>query len=160
MNTFFRSDCFDEDSRLKRCAEDLRKKVQGLNNSIINEIENHLNAAIENTISGIRYFRVSSDGPRLKEISERNPLVPRYFTDFGAPRTLAERESTMYSDSGCYLMAHNGWVMNGDPLTNFADPASKVYIRRELIAWGDSVKLRLNIFSLIFFNEKYIFSIF
>ena len=101
-----------------------------------------MNAAIENTVAGIRYFRVQGDGPRLKEISERNPLVPRYFTDYGAPRTLMERELTMFSENGCYLMAHNGWVMNCDPLKNFADSDSNTYIRRELIAWGDSVKLR------------------
>ncbi|XP_012280901.1 glycogen debranching enzyme [Orussus abietinus] len=138
----YRVDCFDEETRLKRCAEDLRKNLQELNDVIINEIQNHLNAAVENTIAGIRYFRVQSDGPRQKEISERNPLVSRYFTDYGAPRNLAERETTLYSDTGCYLMAHNGWVMNGDPLKNFADPDSNVYIRRELISWGDSVKLR------------------
>ncbi|XP_051162472.1 glycogen debranching enzyme [Leptopilina boulardi] len=138
----YRVDCFDEDTRLKRCAEDLRKKLQELNDAILNEVQNNLNAAVENTIAGIRYFRVQSDGPRIQEISERNPLVPRYFTDFGAPRNLVEREATMYSDAGRYLMAHNGWVMNSDPLKNFADSDSNVYIRRELIAWGDSVKLR------------------
>ncbi|XP_066584134.1 glycogen debranching enzyme isoform X2 [Prorops nasuta] len=138
----YRQDCFDEDTRLKRCAEELKNKLQELNDSKINEIQNHLNAAVENSVAGIRYFRVQEGGPKIKEISTQNPLVPRYFTDYGAPTSLTERESIMYSENGCYLMAHNGWVMNGDPLKNFADPDSNVYIRRELIAWGDSVKLR------------------
>ncbi|XP_014469825.1 PREDICTED: glycogen debranching enzyme isoform X4 [Dinoponera quadriceps] len=138
----YRADCFDEETRLKRCAEDLKCKLQELNEVIVNDVKNHLNAAVENTIASIRYFRVQSDGPRIKKISEKNLLVPRYFTDYGAPKSLAERENIMYSDNGCYLMAHNGWVMNGDPLKNFADSDSNVYIRRELIAWGDSVKLR------------------
>jgi len=70
-------DCFDEESRLKQCAEDLKKKLQELNEIIINNIQNHLNAAVENVIANIRYNRVRADGPKIKEISEKVPLVSR-----------------------------------------------------------------------------------
>nr|CAI5828955.1 unnamed protein product [Callosobruchus analis] len=137
------NDTFDEESRLKKCAETFKRKLDSLNKAVIDEVSNDLNVAIENVIASIRYFRVQSDGPRFTEITVQTPLVYRYFTDHDESLlTLKEYETAMYSDKGRFMMAHNGWVMNSDPLRNFATADSKVYIRRELIAWGDSVKLR------------------
>lgn len=77
LNYYFRPDCFDEETRIKRCGEDFKKKLDALNDVVIAQINEHLKAAIENVISGIRYFRVQPDGPRIKEISHKNPLTSR-----------------------------------------------------------------------------------
>lgn len=84
----------------------------------------------------------------MKEISKQYPLFSRYFTngDIVIPSTsLANIEAAMYESAGKQFMAHNGWVMNADPLSDFARPQTgiaNVYLKRELIAWGDSIKLR------------------
>lgn len=44
---------------------------------MFDEIQGHLLAAVDNSIAGIRYFRVQPDGPKLTEISISNPLLPR-----------------------------------------------------------------------------------
>lgn len=73
-----RLDCFDEETRLKRCGEDFKNKLDALNQTVVAKINEHLTAAVENIIAGIRYFRVQADGPRIKEVSVKNPLTPRY----------------------------------------------------------------------------------
>lgn len=78
LKLFFRSDCFDEDTRLQRCTFDFKLKLEALNNKVFDEIQGHLTNAVDNCIAGIRYFRVQSDGPKLTKVSIDNPLVPRY----------------------------------------------------------------------------------
>ncbi|XP_063531956.1 glycogen debranching enzyme-like [Cydia strobilella] len=137
----YHADCYDEETRLKKCCEELRKKLEQLNSSAREEVDGHLRSAIDNCIAGMRYFRLQADGPKIEEVSDKNPLVPRYFTAVGECGSAAEAEALVYGDGGRFVMAHNGWVMDADPLMDFAN-ASNVYLRRELIAWGDSVKLR------------------
>ncbi len=37
----------------------------------------------------------------------------------------------MHSPQGAYCMAHNGWVMNDDPLRNFAEPGIHVMMYKD-----------------------------
>lgn len=50
----------------------------------------------------------------------------------------------MQSTRAVYCWAHSGWVPDDvvNPLVNFAERPSHVYLRRELNSWTDSVKLR------------------
>lgn len=66
----------------------------------------------------------------------RNPLVERYFT------RLPKNSITSKHAPASLSLANNGWMWAADPLKNFAEYPSKAYIRREVIVWGDCVKLR------------------
>eukprot|EP00842_Homolaphlyctis_polyrhiza_P003324 jgi/Hompol1/3993/HPOL_000689-RA len=83
-----------------------------------------------------RYLRVAEHGPRLGPISRLNPLVDTYFTRLPVNNITKSRHPDELA------LAANGWIWNADPLVNFAAEGSKAYLRREVIAWGDCVKLR------------------
>ncbi|XP_068630910.1 glycogen debranching enzyme isoform X2 [Battus philenor] len=140
----YRADCYDEEARLKRCCEEFARRLEQLNAGAADELRAHLRAALDNCLAAMRYYRIQSDGPKIEEVSEKHPLVPRYFTYPCPVGSLSEMEAVIYSEAGRFVMAHNGWVMDADPLQDFAARAAagRVYLRRELIAWGDSVKLR------------------
>lgn len=141
----YRSDCFDEDNRRRKCTETFRAKLEELNEAVRSEIQGYLEYAVENALAGVRYERVQGDGPRVHDNDNSHPLFSRYFTPDLKQLTFDEYEKVIYTAEGKAFMAHNGWVMNADPLADFAMPQpgrGNVYLKRELIAWGDSVKLR------------------
>jgi len=87
--------------------------------------------SIENTL---RYKHLEEHGPRVDTISAEHGLLEPYFTVV-PPKNPAD-------DQRQYTLANNGWIWGGDPMVDFASPLSKAYFRREVVAWGDSVKLR------------------
>lgn len=138
-------DCYDEDTRRRKCTEAFRAKLEELNEPVRSEIQGYLEYAVENALAGVRYERVQADGPRVRDNDNCHPLFSRYFTPDLKLSKFDEYEKIIYTAEGKAFMAHNGWVMNADPLADFALPQpgrGNVYLKRELIAWGDSVKLR------------------
>ncbi|CAA9999855.1 unnamed protein product [Nesidiocoris tenuis] len=133
----YRSDCYDEDTRQRKCSESFKSKLESLNAEKRNEIEEHLRCAVENCVATVRYFRVDPSGPKIPTVTKKDLLVPRYFEELNGVK-----EADVFGERSKFIAAHNGWVMDYDPLKDFAEPDSHVYLRRELIAWGDSIKLR------------------
>lgn len=98
--------------------------------------DDDVKSILEQTTSRVRYQRLEQHGPQLGVINEENPLVDRFFTE------LPRNERTEKRDERELALACNGWIWNANPLQDFASAESRAYLRREVIAWGDCVKLR------------------
>ena len=83
-----------------------------------------------------KYVRLDEHGPRLGPFTEKNPLVESYFT------RLPLNETTRKHSPKSLALVNNGWVWAADAMRDNAGPKSRAYLRREVIVWGDCVKLR------------------
>ncbi|XP_041417474.1 glycogen debranching enzyme isoform X2 [Xenopus laevis] len=130
-------------SAIDECCTWFRKRLEELNAEKHRQMNFHHEQAVNCILGTMTYERMASHGPKLGPVTKKDPIVTRYFTFPFKAMPLSEEEAMMQQpDKTCYFLAHNGWVMGDDPLRNFAGPDSNVYVRRELICWGDSVKLR------------------
>uniref|UniRef100_A0A673H322 Glycogen debranching enzyme n=1 Tax=Sinocyclocheilus rhinocerous TaxID=307959 RepID=A0A673H322_9TELE len=128
---------------IEDCCNWLRRRLEELNGEQYHEIKHHQEQATNCIADTVSYERLADHGPKLGPVTRKHPLVTRYFTFPFEEATLEQDLELMNQpEKSCHFLAHNGWVMGDDPLRNFAEPGSNVYIRRELICWGDSVKLR------------------
>ncbi|KAL1753858.1 glycoside hydrolase family 13 protein [Schizophyllum commune] len=114
-------------------ADAWTKVVDVLNVPLYQEWEADVKVALDNIRNRLNYTRLDEHGPKMGKITKESPLVEVYFTRI-APH--ADKDPLKYS------VANNGWIWNADPLQNFALLPSKAYLRREVIVWGDCVKLR------------------
>uniref|UniRef100_A0A8B9H0Y5 Glycogen debranching enzyme n=1 Tax=Astyanax mexicanus TaxID=7994 RepID=A0A8B9H0Y5_ASTMX len=128
---------------IEDCCNWFRKRLEELNAEQFKEVNYHQEQATNCCMGTVSYERLADHGPKLGPVTRKHPLVTRYFT-FPFKESPLEQDLLLMDqpDKACHFLAHNGWVMGDDPLRNFAEPGSNVYIRRELICWGDSVKLR------------------
>ena len=144
LNCILPSD-FDrtKSEQIAKIINEIRKVLLFTVDKVTSEISGHVNDGIENVLKGIRYEWL--EGKVKKEINRKSPLAMEYFTypKSSSQESLEFVERTLEDDCIASLcMAHNGWIMNWDPLKNFADANFNCYLRREIISWGDSCKLR------------------
>ncbi|KAF8631846.1 hypothetical protein AX15_002119 [Amanita polypyramis BW_CC] len=119
-----------EISDLDSLVDSWARVVDAINEPLYREWEADTRIAIDHVRNRVRYCRLDENGPKFGEITGQFPLVESYFTRLSA------------SNPSVYSLANNGWIWNADPLQNFASLPSKAYLRREVIVWGDCVKLR------------------
>ena len=90
-------------------------------------------AVMEHLRGGLKYEFLAAGGTHA---------VPRYFCLIAPQR--AEDVDVLDNNalSSAVAIANHGWVMNGAADFDYAGPASKAYLRREVIPWCDTAKLR------------------
>lgn len=107
-----------------------------LNVQFYQEYDTEVAEILDQVFNRIKYVRLEDHGPKLGEINDENPLIESYFT------RLPENETTKGLKPGEKVLVNNGWVWGGNALVDHAGPDVRVYLRREVIVWGDCVKLR------------------
>ncbi|KAF5573384.1 glycogen debranching enzyme [Fusarium pseudocircinatum] len=107
-----------------------------LNVDYYKEYDAEVDDILQQIFNRIKYVRLDDHGPKLGEINKENPLIEPYFT------RLPKNETTSKLKPEEMALVNNGWVWGGNALVDNAGPESRVYLRREVIVWGDCVKLR------------------
>ena len=112
------------------------KILDAMNVDLYKEYDAELEVILEQLQNRIRYCRLDEHGPKQGPIDDANPLIESYFT------RLPKNDTTSKLKPGESVLVNNGWVWGGNALVDNAGPDSRVYLRREVIVWGDCVKMR------------------
>ncbi|RDA88725.1 hypothetical protein CP532_4041 [Ophiocordyceps camponoti-leonardi (nom. inval.)] len=115
---------------------DMVQVLDALNVDFYKEYDADVDEILQQLYNRIKYVRLDDHGPKLGPINDANPLIESYFT------RLPSNDVTSKHDSRDLALVNNGWVWGGNALVDHAGPESRVYLRREVIVWGDCVKLR------------------
>ncbi|KAJ2899559.1 glycogen debranching enzyme [Zalerion maritima] len=128
----------DHNERPDKAAVRLKmvELLDAVNLPFYKEYDTETAEILEQLYNRIKYVRLDEHGPKQGPIDRKNPLIESYFTRLPANETTAKHEKEDL------VLVNNGWVWGGNALVDSAGSGSRVYLRREVIIWGDCVKLR------------------
>jgi len=110
--------------------------MDAINVQFYDEYDEECKIIMQELFNRMKYLRCDEDGPRQGPVGPDNPLIETYFT------RLPRNEKTAGFEDGELVLVNNGWVWGGNALVDNAGPQTRVYLRRQVISWGDCVKLR------------------
>lgn len=123
-------------SNLAEVEASLSKLLDAVNLPFYEEYDTDVADIMDQLFNRVKYLRIDDHGPKLGPVNKESPLIETYFT------RLPLNETTNKHDPSALALANNGWIWNADAMRDNAGPESKAYLRREVIVWGDCVKLR------------------
>lgn len=115
---------------------EITRVLDEVNLPFYREYDADVTEILEQVFNRIKYVRIDDHGPKLGAVTKRNPLVETYFT------RLPVNNTTKKHNRKALALVNNGWIWNADAMRDNAGPDSRAYLRREVIIWGDCVKLR------------------
>ena len=110
--------------------------IDEVNVPFYNEFNEDMSVIAQQLHGRIRYLRLDGDGPRLGLFSKSSTLIETYFT------RLPLNATTKKHDPKALSLVNNGWIWAANAMKDHAGRDSRAYLRREVIVWGDCVKLR------------------
>lgn len=123
------------DQSLSTVKDDLSKLLDEVNLPLFQEFDNDVIEIFSQLYNRMKYLFLDDHGPKLGPVTETNPLVETYFT------RLPLNETTKRHDLKYLNLVNNGWAWNANAMRDNAGPHSRAYLLRQMIVWGDCVKL-------------------
>ncbi|KAK2628285.1 hypothetical protein QTJ16_002931 [Diplocarpon rosae] len=107
-----------------------------VNLPLYQEYDKDVAEILEQLYNRTKYVRIDEHGPKSGPITKTSPLIESYFT------RLPKNSITAAHNQEDLALVNNGWIWASNALIDNAGPESRSYLRREVIVWGDCVKLR------------------
>lgn len=120
----------------KTALETMTGWLNALNVPFYREYDADVAVIKQQVMDRVKYLRLDDNGPKLGPINQKHAFVESYFT------RLPLNETTKKHHPGALSLVNNGWVWAADAMRDNAGSSSRAYLRREVIVWGDCVKLR------------------